>query len=299
MGTALRNRIRRPGVRRTGTTGFVLALSAALVFPGMATAAPGPDPLIVNDCDATLKDEPGKPATLDVGAILEAPGILTVGLGNESEGTNGNEKPLVVVPVKEGVDGLGLSDTPVVRDVTGETCGVVKDAGNSTAMAVQEVLPGDDLLDSEPAEPTEPDPTEPAPEPGPEPTPPAPGDPEDPAPGEKDGFPGLTGPGSIGGGLGGNDANPFIPAGRFQALGPITVPPLAGLPQVQPPVQGPDLNAPNAEKQPDVLAENSGTAEAIPASSPPERLPLLLAVLAVVIVAALLARTWIRARKTA
>ncbi|WP_143101749.1 hypothetical protein [Amycolatopsis marina] len=295
MGTAPRHRTRRPGIRRAGTAGFVLALSAALVFPGMATAAPGPDPLIVNDCDATVKGEPGKPATLDVGAILEAPGILTIGLGNESEGTNGNEQPLVVLPVKEGVDTLGLSGAPVVRDVTGETCGVVKDAGNATAAVVQEINPVDDLVTG----PDEQEPEEPGP--APEPTPPAPGipgNPEDPAPGEGGNAPGLTDPGSIGAGLGATN-DPFVPAGRFQALGPITVPPLAGLPPVQAPPQAPDLNAPNAEQQPDALAENSGTAEAIPESDPPERLPLLLAVLAVVIVAALLARTWIRARKTA
>jgi hypothetical protein len=76
------------------------------------------------------------------------------------------------------------------------------------------------------------------------------------------------------------------------------VPPLADLPSVKTPVQAPERSTPEAGKQPNVVAEDSGTAEALPESNPPERLPLLLAVLGLVIVAALLARAWMRARKT-
>lgn len=292
MGTALRH-------TRAGATGFVLALSAALVLPGVATAEPGPDPLIVNDCDATLQGEPGKPLTLDVGSILQAPGILTVGLGNAAEGTNGNEEPLVIVPLKEVVDGLGLSDATLVKDVTGETCGIVKDAGNATAKTVQDIAPGDDLLASEPdetdpVEPTDPGPGDPAPEPV-DPEPVEPGAPNDPAPGDDENAPGLPDLGSISDGLfDGAFEDLLIPAGAFEALGPLTVPPLADLP----PVQAPELNAPEADTRPDVAAENSGTAEALPESNSPERLPLLLAVLGLVLVTALLARTWMRTRKS-
>lgn len=306
MGTTPRHRTGHRDRRRAGVTTFVLALSAALVFPGMASAEPGPDPLIVNDCDATFQGKPGKPVTLDAGSILQVPGILTIGLGNDAEGTNGNEEPVVVVPLKEGVDGLGLSDATLVKDVTGQTCGTVKEAGNAGAVALQSAIPGDDLLgsapgDKDPEKPTDPEPGDPEsgePEPG-DPEPKEPDDPDTPAPGDDENASGVTAPGSIGDGL----FDPafedlFIPAGSFEALEPLTVPPLAELPPVKTPVQAPELSTPETGKQPNVVAENSGTAEALPESNPPERLPLLLAVLGLVIVAALLARAWMHARKT-
>jgi len=61
---------------------------------------------------------------------------------------------------------------------------------------------------------------------------------------------------------------------------------------IVPPGQAPIVG--EAGAPPVVVADRSGTAEALPASNAPARLPLLLAVLALAIVAAALIRTWLR-----
>jgi hypothetical protein len=53
-----------------------------------------------------------------------------------------------------------------------------------------------------------------------------------------------------------------------------------------------------ADQVPTVDAKKSGTAQALPAVTPPAKLPMLIAVLALAIVAAALVRAWLR-RKTA
>jgi hypothetical protein len=51
---------------------------------------------------------------------------------------------------------------------------------------------------------------------------------------------------------------------------------------------------PGQQLPPTVDAQKSGTAEALPGVTPPAKLPMLLAVLALAIVAAALVRAWIR-----
>ncbi|WP_158879573.1 hypothetical protein [Amycolatopsis anabasis] len=267
--------------RRVSTLGFAVAASAALVLPGTASAAPGPDPLLHGDCHATLKDKDGRPVTVDVGALVDKPGLLDLGLGSESTGAGKDGKPLLSLPVSDLVHGLGLSNVPVVNEAATVVCDTAKTAGNGVAGALESALPGDD---NEPAPPDH--------KPGPgKPIPPTPGKPTPPNPGKPGGdqvSPVVS-----------NPFNPdvFAPVSAFPRVGTAisaTLPLTA--PGIIPPV-APGLS-PETPPPPNVVAQNSGTAEALPAANPPARLPLLLAVLALALVAAALVRSWMR-RKAA
>lgn len=260
------------------------AVAGALALPGVAHAAEGPDPVLVGDCAATLDDSgaaPGaRPLTVDVGAGAEAPGVVTVGLGSTSKGTNGHDDPLLTAPAGDTLDGLGVTSTPVVSNVAAGVCDAVKPVVNDVGTAVQTLVPIDDI-------------TEPASGAPPGRLPPEEESPDDP-PGEAPGgdrnpgggvSPVGTGPGvGVAAGFGGLGASggsdlPTVLDGSLDALGEITLPPAVA---IDPPVRAPGLND---------RAKESGTAQAVPAAGTQDRLPLLLAVIALAAAAVALGKT--------
>lgn len=279
---------------RGRAVGAVLLGAAAgmLALPGSALAEEGPDKVIANDCAATLEGEPGEPLTADAGALVQAPGVVTVGLGSSSDGTNGEKEPLVKLPVTDTLDGLGVTETPVVSDAAGTVCDGAKTTVNTLGNAVQGVVPGDDLTEQPPGE-DPPDEEEPPGEEDP------PGDEQPPgeSPGNGNGAgsaiePIVTGPGA--GNLGGFDDGEVLQllGNSFGSLGVIALPPAA---ELGPPVTAPDINAPSpGDKGPAERSKESGTVQAAPAGDQQNRLPLLLAVIALAVVATLLSRTLYR-----
>jgi hypothetical protein len=266
---------------RLGTLGFATAVSAVLLFPGTAAAAPGADPVIHGNCHATVEDESGKPVTVDVTALVDKPGLLDLGLGGKSEGA-GDGKPTLSLPVADVVQGLGLSKVPVVSETTAFVCDTAKTTVNTLAAPVQDNLPSDDTEPPANDEPPAPPPSKPAP--------PTPAPPNNPG----------TSPGG-GDQLSPVVTNPYEPVSTVYPLGtaisatsPLLIPQIPGA--LVPPA-APSLNSPESVP-PKVQAQNSGTAQALPPAAPPARLPLLLAVLALAVVAAALIRTWMR-RKSA
>ncbi|MDT8910498.1 hypothetical protein [Amycolatopsis sp. PS_44_ISF1] len=288
-------------------TAAVPGLSAAIALPGTAAAAPGPT--LGGSCPATLQNSrPGHGLTVDAGAPLDAPDRLTVGLDSKSKQADGHG-PRLKLPVGDVTRALGVGELPVVGDVVGQiVCPVVQSAVDVVGDTTQGLVSG--LQDARPeppgsTPPDEPDPDQPGPDqpdpnqPGPDqPAPGRPG-PGDPAPGRTEPAPGdpgpshpksggstvepvVTGPGDV---LSGLDPAPgtftnaaMLPAGFVQA--PVITQVIPGrVPTDQPPT---------------VDAKKSGTAQALPVVNPPARLPMLLAVLALAIVAAALVRAWLR-----
>lgn len=260
----------RKSVRRAGVAGFVLAVSATLSAPGaMADEA---DPALAGSCDATLRDGSGQALTLDAGAPLDQPGVVTVGTGSDSAPTGPDQrKPLVPLPVTDLAKVLRLGDTPVVGDLaTDQVCPGAQNTVNALSRVTQSVVSGEQL--------DPPSTGEPAPQPG-APTPP----PGTPAPGTTSPAPGANGaivPAS------------FVP-GEFLPGSGIAPPSLSAL--IQPGAvapAAPGLVPPPGT--PPVVTQNSGTAEAMPSTTAPARLPLIIAVFALAIVAAALTRSWMR-----
>ncbi|MBB4687301.1 hypothetical protein [Amycolatopsis jiangsuensis] len=258
-----------------GVAVAVPVLSAAFAFPGTAVA--DPSPTLDGDCAATLQNgkdgKDGKGLTLDAGAPLNAPDRVTVGLDSKSEQADG-KNPLLTVPVGDLARGLGVGEVPVVGDAAADgVCPVAKDVANGVGNTTQQLVGG--VQGTPPGDGPGEDPG-PGPGPGTEPTPPggstpAPGGTLDPV---KTGGPDdLT---SISGIFTGAA---MLPASFVQA--PVVTQVIPGqLPQNPVP--------------PTVDEKKSGSAQALPAATPPARLPLLLAVLALAIVAAALVRAWLR-----
>ncbi|MGI6871316.1 hypothetical protein [Amycolatopsis sp. 3B14] len=262
--------------RRAGVAGFVLALSATLAAPG--AFAEEADPALAGSCGATLRDEPGDALTLDVGAPLDRPGVLTVGTGSEPAPTGPDQRdPLLALPVADLAKALGVGDAPVVGDLAAEQlCPGVQGTVNTLSAATQSVVSGEPL-----DPPSSPAPGQPAP------GEPAPGAPQ---PGQ-DVTPAPTLPAANGGIVPASFVVGGLPAGS--GIAPLT-PPLSALiqPGVVPPA-APGL-VPPAGTQPPLVTQNSGTAEAMPSSAAPARLPLIIAVFALAVVAAALTRAWMR-----
>ena len=250
-------------------------LSAALAFPGTASA--DPNPTLNGDCSSTLQNgKDGQPLTLDAGAPLNAPNRLTVGLDSKSQQADG-KGPLFALPVGDVVRGLGVGEAPAAGDLAANTlCPAVQNTANGVGNTVQQVVGGVQKVVPLP------------PAPGPGPTPPGPGPkppvPTPPGPGQPGGGSTLE-PVTSTGGLSGLDSvsgiftgAAMLPATFVQA--PIVTQVVPGkLPQ---------------DQVPTVDAKKSGTAEALPAADVPARLPLLIAVLALAIVAAARVRAWLR-----
>ena len=247
-------------VARITALGFSIAASVALVAPGVASAGPA----LGGDCQATLQNSTARTGStglvLDAGAPLNAPNQLTIGLDSSSRNTNGSA-PLLTLPVGDTVKALGIGEIPVVGDVA--TQGVCP-AAQGTVNAVGDLTQG--VAAGLPPLPPGPNPPQPAPpHPGPNP------------PGDNTG-PIVSGPGNAalpGDSISGIFTNAALLPGSL-----VQAPVIA---QVIPGSQIPTIDE-----------QKSGTAQALPGVTPPAKLPMLLAVLALAIVAAALVRAWIR-----
>ncbi|SFW54152.1 hypothetical protein [Amycolatopsis australiensis] len=260
---------------RITALGFTFAASAALVLPGVASA--DPSPTLGGDCSATLQKGQARDAktglVLDAGAPLNAPNRLTVGLDSSARNTNGSA-PLLTLPVGDTVKALGVGDVPVVGDTAAKTvCPAAQGVVNTVGDVTQGVA-GD--LPPLPLPPL-PGPNPPAPPAPPAPHPPGPTPPGQNPPGDSTG-PVTTGPGNAG--LPG-DAISGIFTNAAMVPGTLVQAPVIA--QIIP-----------GQQVPTVDEQKSGTAEALPGVTPPAKLPMLLAVLALAIVAAALVRAWIR-----
>jgi hypothetical protein len=258
-------------VARITALGFTIAASVALV-PGVASA----DPTLGGSCQATLQNSATRTGStgllLDAGATLNAPNRLTVGLDSSSRNTNGSA-PLLTLPLGDTVKALGIGEVPVVGAVTAQgVCPAAQGTVNAVGDLTQGVAGGLPPLPLPPG----PNPPQPAP-PGPVPPGPTPPHPGPTPPGDHTG-PIVTGPGNAG--LPGDSISGIY---THAALIPGSLVQAPVIAQVIP-----------GQQIPTVDEQRSGTAEALPGVTPPAKLPMLLAVLALAIVAAALVRAWIR-----
>ncbi|MFF0144369.1 hypothetical protein ATK36_3455 [Amycolatopsis sulphurea] len=274
---------------RATSLGIALAipvLSAVLAFPGTAQA--GPSATLNGTCDATLQNgKGGNGLSLDAGAPLNAPNRLTVGLDSKAKQADG-KRPLLTVPVGDLARGLGVDDVPVADRLVANACPAAQAAANDLGNTTQSLLGA--------AKRTPPG-GQPQPQPQPRPQPDPPG------PGTNPGQPGQPGqPGAAVPAPGGR-LNP-VPIGGPDDLASISgvftgaamLPAnLAQAPMVTRIVPG---QLPSGSVPPTVDEKKSGSAQALPAANLPERLPLLLAVLALAVVAAALVRAWLRGSRT-
>ena len=253
---------------RITALGFTLAASAAFAFPLPASA--DPSPTLGGSCEATLQNGQARSGSnglvLDAGAPLNAPNQLSVGLDSSAKNTNGSA-PLLTLPVGDVVKALGVGEVPVVGDAAAKAvCPAAQGAVNTLGDATQGVVAGTP-------------PSQNPPGPGPGPTPPGPTPPGQNPPGNSTG-PVTTGPGGSslpGDAIAGIFTNAALLPGNF-----VQAPVIA---QVIPGTGG---------GVPTVDTQKSGTAQALPGLTPPAKLPMLLAVLALAIVAAALVRAWMR-----
>lgn len=266
-------------VARITALGFTLAASAAFAAPGVASAASSPT--LGGDCAATLQNGQARSGPngllLDAGAPLNSPDRLTVGLDSSAKNTNGSA-PLLTLPVGDTVRALGLGDVPVVGDAAAKVVcpvaqGTVNAVGNTTQSILQDA--GAPQLPVPPGTPPPPPPQQPTPPT----TPPGQTPPGPTSPGDSLG-PVLTGAG--GAGLPGDAISGVFTNAALLPGSLVQVPVIA---QIIP-----------GEQVPTVDEQKSGSAEALPGVTPPAKLPMLLAVLALAIVAAALVRAWIRRR---
>ncbi|MFD5089112.1 hypothetical protein ACFWMR_00830 [Amycolatopsis thailandensis] len=259
---------------RITALGFALSVSAGLAFPTFAMAAE-PNPTLSGECASTLQNErTADGLVLDAGAPLNSPEALTVGLDSKAKTAQGR-KPLLSLPVGDLVKATGLTDNAVGDVVAKGVCptaqGAVNTVGNLTQGIAKEV-PG--LPEIPPN-----DPEPPKPEP-PQPQPPKPGPGQPGGPGTE--LPVESGPGSstgIGGdSIAGVISNAALLPGNF--------------------VQAPVITEiiPGEVPPPTVDEKDTGNAQAVQAPVTPAKLPLLLAVLALAVVAAALVRAWLRGK---
>ncbi|MEU3625735.1 hypothetical protein BS329_07020 [Amycolatopsis coloradensis] len=280
---------------RITALGFALSVSAGLAFPTVAMAAEKPNPTLSGECAATLRNgSSANGLVLDAGAPLNSPEALTVGLDSKAKTAEGR-KPLLSLPVGDLVKTTGLTDNAIGDLVAKGICPPVQSAVNAVGnltQGVAEELPLPELPEPpkpEPPKPEPPKPEPPTPEP-PTPEPPDPGPkpprPEPPMPGQPGGpgseLPIESGPGSstgIGGdSIAGVISNAALLPGDF-VQAPVIIETIPG--EVPPPT---------------VDEKDTGTAQAIQAPVAPAKLPLLLAVLALAVVAAALVRAWLRGK---
>jgi hypothetical protein len=226
------------------------------VLPATASA----DETLSGSCSTTLQGARSDGLVLDLGAPLNLPGKLTVGLDSASAARQDSTAPALSLPVGDTVRALGVGGVPLV----GGACAGAQSLVNGVGDTTQKLLGGGKST----TPPTNPGPGKPTPPTSPGGSSPAPG-------GSDDVFPaGDTVLGSITGAL--------LPA-TLTTAGPLVVglaAPAPGLVKVDP--------------APAVISDKSGSAQALPLANAPERLPLILAVLLLAVVAAALIRTWLR-----
>ncbi|MFI9449098.1 hypothetical protein [Amycolatopsis sp. NPDC052450] len=255
--------------------GFALSVTAGLAFPMTATAAEEPSPTLSGECDSTLQNgKSGNGLVLDAGAPLGSSEALTVGLDSKAKTAEGR-KPLLSLPVGDLVKTTGLTDNAVGDLAAQGVCKPAQGAVNAVGNLTQGVA--GELPLPEVPEPPKPEPPNPEP-PKPEPPKPGPGQPG--GPGSE--LPVETGPGSstgIGGdSIAGVISNAALLPGNF--------------------VQAPVITeiVPGEVPPPTVDEKDTGNAQAVQAPVAPAKLPLLLAVLALAVVAAALVRAWLRGK---
>jgi hypothetical protein len=262
--------------KRFSTLGMLVVGAVALALPGTAAAA-SPDPTLPGSCDATLGGT-GRDLTLDAGAPVRLPGILTVGLGSDSAPTGAAQRnPLLSVPADEATTAIGVRRAPVVGDTAAAACdgtqALVNGTGDTTQVLLVGAVPASTGGTPRPAPPGQR-------HPGPKPAPAQPG--SDVA---------QTGPAEAGGFVAvGSSALPASPSG--------SAPLLAAMIPPGPPLLAPSLGTPPDNRAPEVFAQNSGSAQPLPSANAPARLPLLLASLALALVVGALVRTWMRRKLT-
>jgi hypothetical protein len=300
-------------LRAAGASG--IALSALLVSPAVATADEQ-DPVLPGSCQATVAGADGAALALDAGAPLDLPGLLTLGLGADSATTG----PLLTLPLRETVDGLGVSRLPIVPEVASGSCAVVQGFADGTGNAVQALLPGEgpgddqdngdqdngdqdngdqdngDGGDDDPGAPGDgEDVVPPGTPPTGEPEAPEQREPQQRDPEQAD-EPITVRPIGL-------DAELF--AGRLPATGTFeltgfdtlgTAPSPEGFGITAPePVRAPGVDLPDGGHVPETHAEEADGTDgvvAMPVAHAPERLPLIVALLSLLLVIAALVRAW-------
>jgi hypothetical protein len=267
-------------VNRVSAVSFLIAVSAALVPP--SANAETADPALAGSCAGTIRADSGEALTLDAGAPVNAAGEVTVGTGTNSARTGDERRePLVSLPVADAAQNLRVGELPVVGDpATDVLCSTAQNTVNTLSAATESLISGEQKDPPPAARP-------PATPPGTPPSVPAPPAPQPPG--------GVT---PVQPGAGNSVVFPVLIANPLGATVPessvSTELPLGGVAPA-----APGLNPPSNSIPPEVIAQNSGTAEALPApSATPARLPLLIAVFALAVVAAALVRSWMR-RKSA
>ncbi len=253
--------------------GFAISVSAGLAFPMSAIAAEEPNPTLSGKCGATLQNgKSGSGLVLDAGAPINSPEALTVGLDSKAKTAEGRD-PLLSLPVGDLVKGTGLTDNAVGDLAAQGVCPPVQGTVNALGNTTQGVI--DDL----PGDPVPPIIKPPTPKPPADPQPEPPKPPTDPAPGNE--LPVVTDPGSSTGigsdSIAGVISNAALLPGSF-VQAPVVTEIIPG--QVPPTVDEKD----------------TGNAQAVQAPVAPAKLPLLLAVLALAVVAAALVRAWLRGK---
>ncbi|WP_370945775.1 hypothetical protein AB5J62_42835 [Amycolatopsis sp. cg5] len=259
-------------MRKVTTLGLVF--TASLAFPLTAMA----DDTLSGSCATTLQGARANGLVLDAGAALNLPGKLTIALDSQSAARQ-DGKPLLSLPVGDAVRALGAGNSPQVRGLCTSAQNAVNAVGDTTQSALGgKQQPKPDKPAPVPHEPGKPDPKPSDPATGTTTTPATEINPVVPIDG--------GGPGAVA--VPGFFLNPYPLPANFSAGAPVIAPSV-------PPGKAPSLRV--DDDTPVVVADRAGTAQALVAPQAPARLPLLLAVLAVSVVAAGLLRAWMY-RKT-
>lgn len=238
--------------------GFLFLTSAVLLPAGVAFA--DPDPALAGDCAKTLGADSGKALTVDAGAPVNQPRVLTAGTG-----TPAANDPALNLDVASLTHGLRVDQLPAVTDV----CDTAQGTVNTLSATTQTLLRGEN-----PAPPS----TPPA-----RPTPPAPAPPPQQLP-DQGGSAALGGSSFVVFALSPTSPSAGWDVGDLLAPQSLVAPPETDA--LPPTGTGAGPGAPL-----------SGTALALP--MPPDRLPqlpLLLAAATLSVVGALLAHTWFTRR---
>ncbi|TNC27231.1 hypothetical protein [Amycolatopsis alkalitolerans] len=235
--------------------GFFATVSVGLALPGTAVA--DTDPALSGDCATTLGANSGQALTLDAGAPLNQPHVLTLGTGS-----NAANSPALHLDVADLAKTVNLGHVPATRAVA-DACTGAQGLVNSLSATTQTLLGGGGKVAPPPAPP------------GGSPKPPSRQPPV-----------GAASPADLGAvPLPLNATSPAAAADLSSVIAPLSIAPVA---------QGviPPTGAVPGQVPPD-----SGSAQALPAAATaPAKLPLLLAAIALALAAAALAHYWLRRR---
>ncbi|WP_236790387.1 hypothetical protein [Amycolatopsis sp. GM8] len=256
---------------RAFVLGVLAAISTSLALPGYAAA--DTDPALAGDCAKTLGADSGEALTLDAGAPLNQPGLLTLGTGSRSANTPALHVDLA--NVTSALNVKALPGTATVANVCTGAQGVV----NALSATTQSLLGGGPITPAPPGSGSPKPPKPPKPPSKPAPTPPPAGE----GAGSSADSTDLGTVQVVSFPL--NATSPSSPSDLGSLISPVAIAPLA---------QG---VIPPTGTSPGEVPSDSGSAQALPAvSAGPAKLPLLLAAIAVALAAAALAHVWLRRR---